>query len=156
MFERSNIVPICKIQDQELEFAWPTITTFEVTDDGAAFIFEYVRDGRKAKRVKLLTSFVSSFAFCAQFGGRLNENAMYFCTYFALYTDDDMRADLSTLQYHSHTCTRIRFDTLLKRRHPCANLIHQKCNQNRNRHQSARGIIDAWIKYRSSSYSIRH
>ena len=52
--------PTSRIQDQELEFAWEQLISSTVTEeDGAGvFEFEYAREGKKPKRVKLFTQFV--------------------------------------------------------------------------------------------------
>ena len=46
-------------QSQILEFAWQDIQSFDFDDEGMSFNFEYIRMGKKSRRVKIFTSYVS-------------------------------------------------------------------------------------------------
>jgi len=45
------------LQDQVIEFAWDTITRFELEEEGMAFMFQYRRQGKPDRWVRILTHF---------------------------------------------------------------------------------------------------
>ena len=47
------------LQSQVIEFAWDDILQFEVDNDQMTFNFEYRREGRKPRWVRIFTPYVS-------------------------------------------------------------------------------------------------
>jgi len=50
-------------QSQVIEFAWDDIIQFEVDSDQMTFNFEYRREGRKPRWVRIFTPYVSPLPF---------------------------------------------------------------------------------------------
>ena len=46
-----------------LDFPWASIEQYEVDDEGMSFNFEYTREGRKSRWVKIFSSYVSVIFF---------------------------------------------------------------------------------------------
>ena len=51
--------PIFVMQSQVIEFPWDIIQQYEADDEGMSFNFEYIRQGRKPRWVKIYTQYVS-------------------------------------------------------------------------------------------------
>merc|ERR1719370_93457 len=46
-----------ELEDQVIEFAWDTITTFEIDEDSSSFIFQYRRAGKPDRTVRIYSHF---------------------------------------------------------------------------------------------------
>ena len=51
---------VCVLQSQVIEFAWEDVLQFEVDNDQMTFNFEYRREGRKPRWIRIFTPYVSA------------------------------------------------------------------------------------------------
>lgn len=72
-----------------IEFAWDDILQFEVDSDQMTFNFEYHREGRKPRLVRIFTPYVSPLLFVLVFF------CVFVCVYFVLTEVDKIQQIIS-------------------------------------------------------------